>query len=334
MTPKLFAQLFDRTYKIFTNDLTCSLDLEQDAFDGRHYSIDDFFRSHHQFFSKPEDFYHHFNKPGPDDLKYEGMNEKLRCKTYSFPSPVTTAWPENNKAQFRLFSGKQPSEVLLLFAPGWARNNLNAEADFCNRLLDNGIDSCLLVKPFHQERTPAGFFSGELFISHNVFLTVKNFQQFVAEIRFLMQYYRPQYKYIGLIGMSSGGFQTGLALDTEYADFYFPVITGAKLGSIAWKGRLSVFLRQRVQEKGLTENDLNKVWAISDQYYLGHHCKAKHIKQFLSLYDEIVPTENQYLLWEIYNKPELTKMHCAHVSILFYMNRIADEISKFIKERI
>ena len=34
-----------------------------------------------------------------------------------------------------------------------------------------------------------------------------------------MQYYRQRYKYIGLIGMSSGGFQTGLVLNTEYADF-------------------------------------------------------------------------------------------------------------------
>ena len=41
-----------------------------------------------------------------------------------------------------------------------------------------------------------------------------------AEIRFLMQYYRQRYKYIGLIGMS-GGFQTGLVLNTEYADFIF-----------------------------------------------------------------------------------------------------------------
>ena len=112
------------------------------------------------------------------------------------------------------------------------------------------------------------------------------------------------------------------------------MITGARLGSIAWNGTLSVFLREQVSQKGLTESDLNKVWAVADQYYIGHNCQAKYIKQFLSLYDEVVPTENQYLLWEIYKKPELTKMHCAHVSVYFYMNRIADEISSFIRERI
>jgi hypothetical protein len=138
------------------------------------------------------------------------------------------------------------------------------------------------------KNTEGIFFRGTVHQSY-IFLTIKNFQQFVAEIRFLLQHFRTKYKYIGLIGLSSGGFQTGLALDTEYADFYFPVITGARLGSIAWNGTLSVFLREQVSQKGLTESDLNKVWAIADQYYLGHNCKAKYIKQFLSLYDEVVP---------------------------------------------
>jgi len=322
MTSKIFAQLFDRTYKIFTNDLKCSLKLEPDHFDGRQYSVDEFFELSCSYFDQPEQFYRLFNFPTPDELKQAGGEEKMRYKNFLFPSPVTTEWTENNTAHFRLISNDQISDVLLLFAPGWGRSNLNAETEFCSRFLDKGIDTCLLIKPFHQQRTPKGFFSGELFISHNVFLTVKNFQQFVAEIRFLLQHFRTKYKYVGLIGLSSGGFQSGLALDTEYADFYFPVITGARLGSIAWNGTLSVFLREQVSQKGLTESDLNKVGAVADQYYIGHNCQAKYIKQFLSLYDEVVPTENQYLLWEIYKKPELTKMHCAYVSIYFYINRL------------
>lgn len=334
MASKLVAQLFDRTYSVFTNDIICSLQLTHDYFEGHHYTPHEFFESYSRYFDQPHLFYRDFNMPTQTEMKQVGANDKMHFKMYAFPSPVETTWKENNTAYFRHFSAQQPSDVLLLFAPGWARKNLNAEMNFCKRLLNHGIDSCLLTKPFHQERTPKDLSSGELFISHHVFLTIKNFQQFVSEMRFLLRYFKPKYKYIGLIGMSSGGFQTGLVLDTEYADFYFPIITGAKLGSIAWNGRLSVFLRKQVAEKGFTEDDLNKVWAISDQHYLGHNVKAKHIKQFISLYDEVVPTDNQYLLWEIYNKPPLTKLHCAHISIYFYLNRVADDIARFVKERI
>ena len=38
--------------------------------------------------------------------------------------------------------------------------------------------------------------------------------------------------------MSSGGLQAALAADVEEIDFYFPIITGAKLGSITWEGKL------------------------------------------------------------------------------------------------
>ena len=203
----------------------------------------------------------------------------------------------------------------------------------CKQLLNNNVDACLITKPFHQERTVANTYSGELFISGNIFLTIMNFRQLVAELRFLIHHFKKTYKYIGLIGMSSGGIQTALATDTEEVDFYFPLITGAKLGSITWEGKLTKFVKRDIIKKGLSEEQLNKAWAIADQYYLGSNCKAKHIKQFISLYDDVVPSKYQFLLWEIYNKPSLYKMHCGHVSVFFYFDRIVQEITKFIHER-
>jgi len=217
--------------------------------------------------------------------------------------------------------------------PGWSRPDLKAEENICRQLLANDIDTCLVTKPFHQERTVVNTYSGELFISGNIFLTVMNFRQLVAELRFLIQQFRKKYKYICLMGMSSGGIQAALAANTEEVDFYFPIITGAKLGSIAWNGKLTKFVKQDIIKKGLSEEQLNKAWAIADQYYLGSNCKAKHIKQFISLYDEIVPSKFQFLLWEIYNKPSLYQMHCGHVSVFFYFNRIVQEITNFISER-
>jgi hypothetical protein len=117
MTSKIFAQLFDRTYKIFTNDLKCSLKLEPDHFDGCQYSVDEFFELSGSYFDQPEQFYRLFNLPTPDEIRQAGGDEKMQYKNFSFPSPVATGWTENNTAHFRLFSGGQRSDVLLLFAP-------------------------------------------------------------------------------------------------------------------------------------------------------------------------------------------------------------------------
>ncbi|QEC68312.1 abhydrolase domain-containing 18 [Panacibacter ginsenosidivorans] len=232
-----------------------------------------------------------------------------------------------------MFTSIPAADTIIIFVPGWARANLEAEEGMCRQFLKTGIDTCLITKPFHQERKAINTFSGELFISGNVFLTVMNFRQLVAELRLLIHEFRKKYKNICLLGMSSGGFQTALAADVEEVDFYFPVITGAKLGSITWEGKLSRFVKKDVIKKGISEDQLNQVWAIADQEYLGHNCKAKHVKQFISLYDEIVPTKYQYMLWEIYHNPPSYEMQCGHVSVVFYFKRIVQEIADFIAER-
>jgi hypothetical protein len=324
--------LADQLYDLLTIKRTCSVQFNPDLFDNKPYSVDAFYNMTHAFFDKPELFYQTFNTPCETEI-IKLNNNIINENIFSFPSPVTTEWNENNTAFFHLFSNNKRAGTLLLFVPGWARKNLIAESKLCQQLLKNGIDSCLLVKPFHQQRTPAGMYSGELFISANIYLTIMNFRQLVAEIRFLLAHFKKQYKHVGLIGMSSGGFQAGLAADVEPVDFYFPLITGARLGSLAWHSIFTKFVKKDLIKKGIDETQLNKAWAIADQIYLGHNCKATYIKQFISLYDDAVSTQHQYLLNDIYNNPDTVEMKCAHSSVIFYFNKIVSEITKAVRER-
>jgi hypothetical protein len=330
--PGIFLPLIDQLYDQFTIKRTCSVQLNEDMFDNKLYSIDEFYNTVQPFFDKPELFYTALETPSEKDIVKLHCNVKNEA-VFTYPSPGQTSWSENNKAFFKLFSNGKSADTLLLFAPGWARKDLVPESKFCRQLLKNGIHSCLLVKPFHQERTPDRFYSGELFISANVFLTVMNFRQFVAEIKFLLNYFKKHYCYVGIIGLSSGGFQAGLAVDVEPVDFYFPVVTGAKLGTLTWQSIFTKFVKNDLIKKGIDETQLNKAWAIADQLYLGHNCKAKYIKQFISLYDQAVCTKYQYLLNDIYHNPDIVEMKCAHSSVIFYFDKIAREIAKTVYGR-
>ncbi|MBS1747300.1 MAG: alpha/beta hydrolase family protein [Bacteroidetes bacterium] len=325
-----FFPMLDKLYDYFTIQRICSVDIRNDFFDGRQYSINEFYENAQPFFHQPEKFYTRLNSPAEVDIVTLSKNgDDVFC---AYPSPATTCFEENNTAYFRLFSNNN-SGTLLLFVPGWGRKKLDAESDFCRKLLKHGIDSCLLVKPFHQERTPAGQYSGELFISPYIFMTIMNFRQLVAEIQFLLQHFRKRYANIGIIGMSSGGFQAGLALDVAPVDFYFPIITAAKLGSLTWQSIFTKYIKDDLIKKGIDEDQLNKAWAITDQLFLGQHCKAKYIKQFISLYDVAVTTKYQFLLNDIYNNPDKVEMKCGHSSVIFYFHRIANEIIKTVRER-
>ena len=340
---KFFSDCVDNLYYLQANKKTCNIFLKDELFDGNKYTIDEFYEKNKFYYDRPGEFYKEFSYPGSlnldDGFHFNALDkhhaEKYPYLPYVFDSPVKTKWEETNLVPFRWFCNKErKSRILLLFSSGWARPNLNLEKFFCAYLQKNGIDAGLMSVPYHQERAPQGSYSGEYFISSNVFWTATNFRHYVAEIRLLIQYMRNQYDYIGIIGMSCGGFSAGIAVNVEKVDFYFPLITGAQLGSIIWESKITSFVKRDLIKKGIDQTNANKVLAIGDQLFLGRNSKAHYIKQYISLYDKIVPTKYQYLLWEVYNKPEKLELECGHISIAFFMKKVADDITDYVKKRI
>src|SRR4051812_48081775 len=259
---KFFSQLADNLYQKCTSKITCSLLYEKEELDGIEYTNTGFYEYTEQFFNNPEEFY-----LVSESTNYTFHPEKLhntnKYSLYSFPSPFSTSFQENKSCYFKLFTSPG-STTLLIFSPGWARQNLDIEIELCSKIVKTGIDCLLPTKPFHQERTPKGFYSGELFISANQLFTVANFRQYVSELQNIVRYYRDKYNKIGLAGMSSGGLQAGLLTTVEEVDFYFPFMTGAELGGIAWNGAFTKFVKSDLIKKSVTEEALNKVWAIAD----------------------------------------------------------------------
>ncbi len=339
---KLFSHAFDEIYLQLMNKKTCHYKKQPDMIDDKVFSIDEFYESYKKYFDKPWEFYRDFKENGDLNFRegvhfYQKYNYKstYNFKSCLFDSPIKTEWPENDLVPFKWFTDdKKRSKTLILFSPGGWRPNYKVEEFFCNHLFSNGIDAGLLTCPYHIERTPnTSEYSGEYFISANVFWTIFNFRHYVAEIRRVIQHMRNHYEYIGIVGMSSGGFYAGIASDCEQLDFLFPFISGCKLGSITFNGKITKYVRKDLESVGIDEDALNKAWSISDQLILGKHTKAKYIKSYISLFDIIVPTEYQYLLWEAYGKPDKLELEIGHNSSFFMLKKVANDIINIVKER-
>ncbi len=332
---------FDHAYYSLRKKKTCSNIKAPDLFDGREYSIDSFYNEYSKCFESPELFYTdfgghknysfiegaHFNK------RYDKKAKDIPLENMLFDSPVKTGYPETDLVPFKMFTKEgRKSKTLLLFAPGWGRGNQVIEEYFCHILRESGIDSLLLTVPYQQARTPSESYTGEYFISANVFWTIANFRHFVAEIRLLVQHMRNQYDKIGLIGMSSGGFITGLAAMVEEVDYLFSFITGCEVGRITWEGLITKEVRKDLIKKGINENDLSKAWSISDQSYFSGKSTAKYFKHYVALYDDVIPTQYQLKLWEYYGKQDIMRLDCAHYSSVFSIKTVASDVVRFIKK--
>lgn len=293
-----------------------------------------------KYLDDPAAFFRDF-RPAEGIRLRDGIHERERCPPLApfrrmlFDSPIRTAWPENDLVPFKSFRDeRKPSRAILLFAPGWGRPSQSFEERWCFSLQKMGVDAGLLTVPYHQARTPRGSFSGEFWISANTFWTIANFRHFTAEIRLLLQYMRQHYEYVGLLGMSSGGFQAGLAANCEPVDFFFPLITGGNVGGIAWHGNITRYLRQDLERKGVDEVALSRVWSITDECVLARHCKAKYIKQYISLYDNTIPTRYQVALWEALGKPHKMDLPCGHFGLWFPSRRVLKDIADVVNARI
>lgn len=339
---KIFSNALENYLLAIKNDKTCSYRPYPDTFDGKLFTIDEFNKTYQKFFDDPGGFYIDNKETSPLNFrkgehfnKKQSYQSKFNPQSYLFDAPIKTIWPENNLIPFKWFTNdKKRSNTILLFAPGGWRPNYKAEELFCNKLYEGGIDAGLMTVPYQIERTPSlANYSGEYFISGNVFFTIENFRVFVAEIRRMVQYLKQHYQYVGLIGMSSGGFYTGITADIEEIDFLFPYITGCKLGSITFNGKITKFAKKHLLENSIDEDALNKAWSISDQLNLGKHLKAKYVKHYIALYDLIVPTEYQFLLWEVYGKQAKLELETGHTTSYFMFDKITKDIIDFVKER-
>lgn len=335
---RLFASAFEQMYYRTHRKKICGRMLDPDPFDGRTYRVDDFLSYASQYFERPHEFYVTAARPESVHLR-DGLHPRHALPVPDpahmmvFDSPLPSGDTTNDVVPLKLFQRPGPtSDVLVLFVPGWGRENQRVEDEMCLRLMTHGVDVGLMTTPYHLARTPPESYSGEYFISANVFWTIANFRQLVSEIRVLIQLMRERYRYIGLIGMSSGGFQTGLAATCEEVDFLFPLITGCHLGSITWQGLITQFVRQDLEQRGIDEAALNRIWSITDLRVVGRHTKARKIKQYVALYDTVVPTRYQEELWAVYGRPDRFDMRSGHYSSYFYMRSVMDDIAAVIQE--
>lgn len=339
LAQRILARTFDRVYHAIKPRRPSTTLLANDTFDGKVYGIDAFYEATEVFFDEPCAFYQSFGTPSTLNLR-DGVHPNQRglhfpARAMVYDSPITTPWAENNLAPFRWFTRKSaPSKVLLLFVPGWGRTNQGIEELMCAQLCGKGIDVGLVTKPYHQARTPQGAYSGEYFISANIFWTVANFRQLVAELRLLVQFMRSHYEYIGLFGMSSGGFQSCLTANCETVDFLFPFMSGSPCGSIVWNGIATQEIRQELVEKGVGETDLNRAWSIIDPGVLAHNCRAKHLKHYITRYDELVATQYQYNLWEALGRAEKLELPAAHYSGGLMALKVVSDVADFVHQRL
>jgi predicted esterase len=235
-----------------------------------------------------------------------------------FPSALTSAYSANDTVYARWLIPKKAERmpaVVLLHSLGIRQPTL--ELALARELVRHGIAVLLLTLPYHMERTPPGYRSGDLVLAGNVPLLREALIQAVWDVRRAVDWLLRQPEVdggrIALVGISLGAIMGAAALSAEpRLHSAVLILGGVDLAHILWHSVLALRTRIRLQAQGYTLQRLRE--AIADVEPMHRLTPELGEKTFVigAQFDIVVPTEDTEKLVRVLGNPRVFWLNTGH----------------------
>ncbi|HVT28409.1 MAG TPA: alpha/beta hydrolase family protein [Lacipirellulaceae bacterium] len=198
--------------------------------------------------------------------------EMERAQFLRFTSPERTPYAENDLVNARWFpapahkdqsrrDGARPKQAIVIL-PQWNADAFshNALASVFNRM---GISALRLSKPYHDIRRPSELERSDYAVSANIGRTLSACRQAVVDIRCCLDWLEEQgYEHFGVLGTSLGSCYAFLA-SAHDARLRVNAFNHAStsFGDVVWAGQSTRHIRAGLEDAGLTQERLRKLWA-------------------------------------------------------------------------
>ena len=243
-----------------------------------------------------------------------------------FPSPVTTADPENNVVHAEFFrpigTGPRRPGVIVLHILG---------ADFplsrymSARLADRGVAALFVKLPYYGERRPAsGGLDGKRFLSADIERTVTAMRQGICDVRRAAAWLASREDIdpgrLGVSGISLGGIVSSIvvAVDPSIREGAF-LLAGGDLSTIIWQMPEGKSFRAGWIESGRTLADLKALTDPFDPLAYASGLKGKRVMMMAGKVDEVIPPASARALWELAGRPPICWYDCGHYSAVGFL---------------
>ena len=279
-------------------------------------------------------------------LKKTQLNYKLKPKhqlsvsnvdvfTLTFPSLVTTPFPENNTVYAEYYVPRNlktfPATVVLDITGG----DQSLSRTISSYLASRGV-ACLFVQmAYYGPRRPPE--SKVRLLSPDIKHTLKAIQQTVLDIRsaiaWLEQRNDTDKTRIGITGTSLGSMIGALSAEMEPSVTKVVVLLGG--GGLIdgyYDHPQALIFRKAFELFGGTKKQLVDLLAPVDPLTHAENLKTKQLLQIAGRNDVIVPPIMAQALWEKSGKQQIQWYDCGHYTAAFYffdaLNLIANHLKK------
>ncbi|MGC9003574.1 MAG: alpha/beta hydrolase family protein [bacterium] len=243
---------------------------------------------------------------------------------WTFPSPISTRWEENNRVFVFIYAPSEPKgKVLVLHTLG--AKNLKLEEEICRRFAQLGYESAALVLPFHLQRRPAGLLKGWGFLADPKTMRESLIQSVDDVRRFLDLWYEG--KEVSIVGLSLGAIvgTLAMAVDERVEKGVF-IMGGGNLPFLVSHSILFALKSYKWSKEELATLD------DVDPIKYAHLIPPRPVFLVNGRLDLVVPYNSSYALWVALGKPPIEWLFCGHYGALLLKDKILRKAIKFIME--
>lgn len=280
--------------------------------------------------------------------------EKVLLKS-NYPSE----YYESSILPLYFYPSKTDSNKALLFIHGLGTKNIEYLKWFPEQFSRLGYNSYLMILPYHFERTPKGFKSGELFLKPE-YLREK-FEHAIVDTLTSLNYIKSMFdgkKY--LMGFSFGGMISTISAAYFKVDGLSLCVTGGNFYHITWKSFATKVLRVKYEEnkecniekcrelhgkdfykylQSLNSPNITKDSAPMPCYEYDPLTFAKFVKaptiMFRAIFDIFIPKNSTLELFEKLgsSEKEIYTIFSGHLTSYVFRNKILKKTDEFFKKR-
>jgi len=258
----------------------------------------------------------------------------------TFPSAIVTPYAVNNVVPLEVFlpslaQGPVPVVLLLHY---WGATDIKVEEALARDLNSRGIAAAIMALPYHLQRTPPGYKSGELAVQADPDQLIVTMTQSVMDCRRAIDFLctQPQIdsSKIGLAGASLGAVVSTLVygVDPRISHVAF-MLGGVDLAGIIWHSSRVVIQREKLRAKGYTEDSLRAAIAqIEPTRYLLRRTQ-KDALIVAARFDTVVPRSSTDQLISLFPNPPTIWLDTGHYGASFAQGKILGTVADYFRDR-
>lgn len=267
-------------------------------------------------------------------LSTTGENTRLLVR---FPSLVRTPeYPQNGTVYAEVViphgSQRMPAVVIL---HSWGVQKPDIELSLARALSKRGFVTAVMTLPYHIQRTPSGYLSGELMIVPDARQMRDTMRQAALDTMRLIDWLQSQPQVasgqVGIVGISLGAVVSALVLGVERrVQAGVLILGGANLAHILWRSPLTMNVRGELRSKGFSYEKLREEMASVEPLTFLHGQFGNRVLMVNGRYDLVIPREDALALRRALGDGPILWLNTGHYGPALVRSALFGVVERFL----